>query len=143
MLLCDSCTLRPVCKYYAKIGSLEPAITIRDMSCIYAPQTKVEAQSYADKGDRDAAMAALRHKQEEELERQSQLEPTIIHASEDLSCVHCKQNNVDLLTCSECGELVCGDCAYETPDHKVYCPECYDKTGANIDLEPAWSQFSV
>jgi len=54
-------------------------------------------------------------------------EPEIVKAAPDKTCVSCGATDVDMIACSNCGGLVCGDCMTETTKGKVLCEACYDK----------------
>jgi hypothetical protein len=53
----------------------------------------------------------------------------VIHAPEKgLECCACGQDDVQLLECSKCGRLVCGDCVTDTLKGESLCPECYENS---------------
>lgn len=50
----------------------------------------------------------------------------VIRPSSKLYCHDCGKNDVELLRCSKCGELVCADCMTDTIDGRTLCQSCYD-----------------
>lgn len=70
--------------------------------------------------NRDEVARKLREAQEQEKKEE------IFRPSSDLYCHDCGKNDIELLKCSKCGELVCADCMTDTIDGRTLCQSCYE-----------------
>lgn len=130
---CSTCKLCFICAAYPLIKD-NPSLDMAMIGCRYYEQD-VEAPAQGPVKtpvpETHSLSIAERLALAEEIKAATAKEEDypVIHAPEKgLECCACGQDDVQLLECSKCGRLVCGDCATDTLKGESLCPECYESS---------------
>lgn len=122
MHLCDSCTVKKVCRVYSIISEMEGFIQIHVDSCLFI-NNKKSSMSTSIWNRSPEVIADISKKIKEYIQEDKK-------GSNDIDTRHKAQCNVcgkfATTRCSICNSYICDDCAIYSADGKVLCPKCYN-----------------
>ena len=129
---CNTCKIRFICSVYPLIKD-NNALDMAMIGCRYFERDE-DAKSVPE--NRSLSIEErLAIAEEIKANAASKIkEPIIYQPQEGVKCSSCGRDNVQLIECSECHKLICGDCVTDTLDGKSLCPDCYENSDDSYDF---------
>lgn len=134
---CNACKLRFICSVYPLIKD-NHALGAAMIGCRYYEHDEKAEDGSENKVSENHSLSIeerLAIAEEIKANNASKIEePVIYQPQEGVKCSSCGHDNVQLVECSQCHKLICGDCVTDTLDGKSLCPDCYENSDDSYDF---------